>query len=58
MASIKSVYQKPLDSLDNLGGQLGFHIAGYLRNGDEVFKTAQVDGGLRLKNNCIAKSNS
>lgn len=26
MASIKSVYQKPLGSLDTLGGQLAFHI--------------------------------
>ncbi|MCW2833634.1 MAG: transporter permease [Nocardioides sp.] len=27
MANVKSIYQKPLGSLDNLGGQLGFHIA-------------------------------
>ena len=27
MANVKSIYQKPLGSLDNLGGQLGFHLA-------------------------------
>jgi len=27
MAGLRSVYQKPLNSLDNLGGQLAFHIA-------------------------------
>jgi len=30
MANLKSVYQKPLDSLDTLGGQLAFHL-GVLR---------------------------
>ncbi|HXH79207.1 ABC transporter permease [Nocardioides sp.] len=27
MANVKSIYQKPIGSLDNLGSQLGFHLA-------------------------------